>query len=231
MIERSYHDIESTLLPCPFCGEKRISFNEPTKEYRYGSINCPGCLVTMPGEVRDQDELIGCWNAREPVLTGLQEDLILMSFHNEPTPHPGPVAQKPKVTIKPMQLSGGRTEYFVSIKVGDRDVTPHVFREEFKAAYHVALYDWLLNGSGDEPDVIEFGPDEWPAQTFQMNHGTAAAAAEAIFDYTDNNLSMFEACCEEDPVKARELYNAAKTLRDLLAGTSVTSTQKNSEAS
>lgn len=68
------------------------------------------------------------------------------------------------VTIKPMQLSDGRTDYFVSIKVGEREVTPHVFREEYKAAYHVALYDWLLNGVGDEPDVIEFGPNDYPAR-------------------------------------------------------------------
>lgn len=65
----------------------------------------------------------------------------------------------PHVSIKPMQLSDGRTDYFVSIKVDDREVTPHVFREEYKAAYHVALYDWLLNGSGDEPDVTDYGPN------------------------------------------------------------------------
>lgn len=71
---------------------------------------------------------------------------------------------RPTVSIKPMQLSDNRTDYFVSIKVGDREVTPHVFREEYKAAYHVALYDWLLNGSGEEPDCVEFGPDDWPAR-------------------------------------------------------------------
>jgi hypothetical protein len=72
------------------------------------------------------------------------------------------MAETPIVSIQPMQLSGDRTDYFVSINVGDRVVTPHVFREEYKAAYHVALYDWLLNG-GTEPDVLAFGPDEWPA--------------------------------------------------------------------
>jgi hypothetical protein len=52
------------LLPCPFCGEARIFLNRPSQHYRYGSINCPACLVVMPGEVRDQNELIDCWNAR-----------------------------------------------------------------------------------------------------------------------------------------------------------------------
>ncbi|MHC2249941.1 hypothetical protein [Bradyrhizobium elkanii] len=69
-----------------------------------------------------------------------------------------------EVSIKPMHLSDGRTDYFVSIKVSDREVTPHVFREEYKAAYHVALYGWLLNGRGEEPDVVDFGPKDWPAR-------------------------------------------------------------------
>jgi hypothetical protein len=123
----------------------------------------------------------------------------------------------PVVSIKPMPLSGGRTDYFVSIKVGDKEVTPHVFREEYKAAYHVALYDWLLNGVGDEPVVVAFGPDDWPAQVFRMDHSAAASAAEAICDYTDVNLTKFDGC-DLDPTKARELYEAAKRLRDLLVG-------------
>lgn len=74
-------------------------------------------------------------------------------------------AVKPIVSTKPMSLSDGRTDYFVSIKVADREVTPHVFREEYKAAYHVALYDWLLNGAGEEPCPVDFGPKDWPAQS------------------------------------------------------------------
>ncbi|QQO30761.1 hypothetical protein JJC00_18935 [Bradyrhizobium diazoefficiens] len=71
---------------------------------------------------------------------------------------------RPIVSIKPMRLADGRTDYWVSIKVGEKDVTPHVFRGEYKAAYHVALYDWLLNGIGEEPDCVEFGPNDWPAR-------------------------------------------------------------------
>ncbi|MCK9361762.1 hypothetical protein M0Q28_06100 [Patescibacteria group bacterium] len=67
-----------------------------------------------------------------------------------------------------MKLSPGadgepRSDFFVSIKVSDREVTPHMFRERSKSEYHVALYDWLLNG-GDEPKLMAFGPDEWPAR-------------------------------------------------------------------
>lgn len=50
---------------CPFCGESRISLNKPNEFYRYGSINCPACLVTMPGACRDEEELIEGWNTRE----------------------------------------------------------------------------------------------------------------------------------------------------------------------
>jgi len=74
-----------------------------------------------------------------------------------------PGGDEPVVSIQPMALSGGRTDYFVSIKIGDREVTPHVFREEYKAAYHVALYDWLLNG-GEEPDLMAFDENDWPAR-------------------------------------------------------------------
>ncbi len=70
-----------------------------------------------------------------------------------------------------MRKSDNRADYFVSIKVNDREVTPHCFTEEYKAAYHVALYDWLLNG-GTEPELMAFGPREWPAQ--KMTEGDYA---------------------------------------------------------
>jgi hypothetical protein len=82
----------------------------------------------------------------------------------EPTGRSSGEGAVPHVSIQSMGLSGGRTDYFVQIKVGERAVTPHVFREEYKAAYHVALYDWLLNGVGEEPNCVEFRPEDWPAR-------------------------------------------------------------------
>lgn len=74
----------------------------------------------------------------------------------------------PKVSIKPMKLSDGRTDFYVEIRVGDRVVYPHVFRDgEYKAAYHVALYNWLLNGK-PKPRVIEFGEGDFPAQAYSV---------------------------------------------------------------
>ncbi|MDW9481711.1 hypothetical protein GOB57_23980 [Sinorhizobium meliloti] len=71
---------------------------------------------------------------------------------------------RPVVSVQTMKLSDGRADYYVSIRAGDRQVHPHVFRDEFKAAYHVALYEWLLNG-GTEPDLLAFDEGDWPAQT------------------------------------------------------------------
>jgi len=54
----------SELLPCPFCGEKRICLNGPSNEHLYGCINCPACMAFLPGAVSDEAELIACWNSR-----------------------------------------------------------------------------------------------------------------------------------------------------------------------
>lgn len=68
-----------------------------------------------------------------------------------------------KVSIGRMKLSDGRTDYFVVFECDGRRVTPHVFREEYKAAYHVALYEWMLNG-GEEPGILDFDEKDFPAQ-------------------------------------------------------------------
>lgn len=66
-------------------------------------------------------------------------------------------ARPAKVSVKTMRKSGGEADYFVSIEVGDREVTPHVFIDRYKADYHAALYDWLLNGK-PEPDLMAYRP-------------------------------------------------------------------------
>jgi hypothetical protein len=56
--------VSETLKPCPFCGENYASLNDPNEFDRYGSINCPACLVVMPGACSDRNELIRMWNSR-----------------------------------------------------------------------------------------------------------------------------------------------------------------------
>jgi hypothetical protein len=85
---------------------------------------------------------------------------------------------KPKISVQTMRLSDGRADYYVSIKVDDRHVHPHVFRDQYKAAYHVALYEWLLNG-GVEPDLLAFDEADWPAQTTALV-GADPAEIEAL---------------------------------------------------
>ncbi|MER8941307.1 hypothetical protein NKH82_17630 [Mesorhizobium sp. M0915] len=82
------------------------------------------------------------------------------------------------VSIRPMRLSDGQCDYFVSFEHGGREVTPHVFRDRFKAEYHVALYRWLF-GQGVEPDIMEFNKDEWPARTDTEEEKQAFAALVA----------------------------------------------------
>lgn len=57
----------ATLLPCPFCGEQKISLNEPSDFWPRGSINCPACMVVLPGAIggpHREQELITEWNTR-----------------------------------------------------------------------------------------------------------------------------------------------------------------------
>lgn len=68
------------LLPCPFCGEPRVSFN-PKLGHRRSSINCPACLVCMPEEA-GEDELWQSWNARatdwQPIETAPMDTIVLV---------------------------------------------------------------------------------------------------------------------------------------------------------
>ncbi|TPN11669.1 hypothetical protein [Mesorhizobium sp. B2-1-2] len=89
-----------------------------------------------------------------------------------PLPAPGEATE---VSIKPMHLSDDRCDYFVSFKHGSREVTPHVFRERFKAEYHVALYRWLF-GHGDKPAIMDFDEGDWPAREYTAEEQRAFAA-------------------------------------------------------
>ncbi|RWB67614.1 hypothetical protein [Mesorhizobium sp.] len=85
-----------------------------------------------------------------------------------------------EVSIKPMRLSDDRTDYFVSFKHGEREVTPHVFRERFKAEYHVALYRWLFGQTDEEPEVLAFSAGEWPARTYTAEEREAFDAMATL---------------------------------------------------
>lgn len=118
--------------------------------------------------------------------------------------------ERPVVSLLPMRLSDGRCDYFVLIKVGDREVTPHVFREKYKADYHIALYDWLLNGGREEPDVMDFnddpkgegfGADDHPAQirrtVAETDEALIERMARAAWERTHDGQFDDRNCCDE----------------------------------
>ncbi len=58
------------------------------------------------------------------------------------------------ITVKEMITSAGH-DFYVSVNIGERELTPNVFKERWKAEYEVAEWQWLLNG-GEKPDLWEF---------------------------------------------------------------------------
>jgi len=59
--------------------------------------------------------------------------------------------------VKTMKTSSGE-DHYVSVACGGRELTPHMFRERWKADYEVAEWRWLLNGA-EKPDILAYGPD------------------------------------------------------------------------
>ncbi len=96
-------------------------------------------------------------------------------------------AVAPLVQVKPLQLSDGRKDYFVSIQVGDREITPYVFQEEYKAAYEAASFDWLLNGA-EEPSIADYGPEGFPEYERSKPRVVASDAENASPDRGENDL-------------------------------------------
>jgi hypothetical protein len=77
------------LLPCPLCGPGAVYLNAPSEEYRHGSINCAGCMLTLPGEIKDQREMIEVWNTRHAPV----QEARTCTCHPDDNP-PVPCAQK-----------------------------------------------------------------------------------------------------------------------------------------
>lgn len=67
------------------------------------------------------------------------------------------VAHEPIVTIQEMKTSAG-SDYFVHIRVQDREMTPRMYKERWKAEYEVDEWKWLF-GQGEKPDLMAYGPD------------------------------------------------------------------------
>ncbi|TJU79702.1 MAG: hypothetical protein E5Y15_23185, partial [Mesorhizobium sp.] len=68
---------------------------------------------------------------------------------------------RPVCRVMTMQHSSGAPDHYVSIEVGDRQITPHMFKTKGRAEYEVAEWIWLLNG-GEKPSVLDFDTDPQP---------------------------------------------------------------------
>lgn len=91
---------------------------------------------------------------RAEVLDGMRAALIAARRVQPKQPAPSPDAQ-PVVSVKEMKLSGGRSDFYVSIMVADREITPHCFRVKGMAEFEVEEYRWLFTGS-PKPDMLEW---------------------------------------------------------------------------
>ncbi|QGZ14047.1 hypothetical protein PP939_gp131 [Rhizobium phage RL38J1] len=65
---------------------------------------------------------------------------------------------EPKVSVKPMKLSDGSTDFYVSIQVEDREITPHKHKIKGRAEYDVANWNYLFFG-GEKPFILDFNTE------------------------------------------------------------------------
>ena len=72
-------------------------------------------------------------------------------------------------SVKTMKLSDGREDHYVSIMVGDREITPYRFTIKGRAEFEVAELNWLLNGA-EKPDILD-----WLDRTCDPNDPTETA--------------------------------------------------------
>lgn len=62
------------------------------------------------------------------------------------------------VDVREMKTSLGR-DYYVCVQVGDRYLTPNMYREKWKADFDAAEWTALFNGTA-RPDILSFMPED-----------------------------------------------------------------------
>ncbi len=68
--------------------------------------------------------------------------------------------------VSEMKTTAG-TDYYVTVRFGDRTLTPHMFKQRGKAEYEVAEWNWLING-GEQPDILAFAIDDVPEKLSEL---------------------------------------------------------------
>jgi hypothetical protein len=69
-----------------------------------------------------------------------------------------PPVPTPIVTVQEMKTSAGTVK---RDKIGDADrtVTPHVFKQRWKAEYEVDHWKWIFGQRETQPDIMNYGPE------------------------------------------------------------------------
>jgi hypothetical protein len=66
-----------------------------------------------------------------------------------------------KADLHVMKTSAG-ADYYVRLKQGDRSFTPYMFKERYKAEYHIDLFKWLFGELPEEPDCMKYDEKSHP---------------------------------------------------------------------
>ncbi len=82
-------------------------------------------------------------------------DLLLL--YTSPA-HTSEARDAVSVDVREMKTSLGR-DYYVCVQVGDRYLTPNVYREKWKADFDAAEWTALFNGTA-RPDILSFMPED-----------------------------------------------------------------------
>ncbi|WP_079213474.1 hypothetical protein [Brucella pituitosa] len=86
-----------------------------------------------------------------------------------------PVADECKAYVSEMQTSAG-TDYFVTIKSGDRELSIRKHQWKPHADYEAAEYNWLFNG-GEKPDILAYHPLSGDSSTLPACRAASASSS------------------------------------------------------
>ncbi|UYW33673.1 DUF551 domain-containing protein [Methylorubrum extorquens] len=81
------------------------------------------------------------------------------------------------VDVQTMRASNG-TDYYVRIACNGREVTPHSFKERWKAEYEAAHYAWIFGLRADEPSILAYDAESHP--NAPAPDSTRTGAAESL---------------------------------------------------
>ncbi|RWP64866.1 hypothetical protein [Mesorhizobium sp.] len=123
--------------------------------------------------VRSYSQVI---SSKQRRINALEAMVAVSEAQAAPATQAVPDMVRPVCRVMTMQHSSGAPDHYVSIEVGDRQITPHMFKTKGRAEYEVAEWIWLLNG-GEKPSILDFDTDPQPLTT-QVSHPSMEGGAK-----------------------------------------------------